>query len=85
MTSSGSSSLPGALSEKLRPNAASAIQQEVVDKIAIPLVGKMQALVESGALDTAARTRKGVTAIEAPRTPAAGELVDIANEYDDQP
>jgi hypothetical protein len=85
MTSSGSSSLPGALSDKLRPNAASAIQQEVVDKIAIPLVGKMQALVESGALDTATRARKDKPTLGEPKQLAAGELVDIANEYDDQP
>jgi hypothetical protein len=85
MTSSGSSSLPGALSVKLRPNAATAIQQEVVEKIAIPLVGKMQALVESGALDTAARATKGVATLAEPKHYAAGELVTIANEYADQP
>jgi len=38
----GSSSFPGALSQNMKANAPAMIQQEVVDKIASPLVAKMQ-------------------------------------------
>jgi len=38
----GSSSLPGALSSKLKANAPAMIQQEIVDKVAAPLVAAMQ-------------------------------------------
>lgn len=58
ITSCGSSSFPDALGPKQRANAAITIQQEVHDKIAVPLVGKMQAAVETGALEGATKTRK---------------------------
>lgn len=48
----GSSTFPGALSKKLKANAPAMIQQEVVDKIANPLVAKMQ---EEGERQNAAR------------------------------
>ena len=86
MTSSGSSSLPDALSTKLRPGAAGMIQQEVHDKIAVPLVGKMQAFVETGALDVAKAMRKVKPTTREPEPPALlapGDLVNQANSYED--
>jgi hypothetical protein len=46
MSTSGNSTLPGCLSEKQQANASTIIQQEVHDKIAVPLVGRIQKFVE---------------------------------------
>lgn len=46
MATSGSSTLPGCLAEKQQANASATIEQEVIDKIAIPLVGRIQQFVQ---------------------------------------
>jgi hypothetical protein len=83
ITSTGSSSFPDALGPKQRANAAIAIQQEVHEKIAVPLVGKMQAAVEIGALESATKTRK--TKLLAPPEdpkPSGNALLDAADAVD---
>ncbi len=79
MTSNGSSSLPDALGAKSLPTASSMIQQEVLDKIATPLVGKMQAFVETGALESATK-RKVHVLTDTPKAPLMpGAVVTLAN------
>ena len=80
ITSSGSSSLPDALGPKQRSKAAITIQQEVHDKIAVPLVGKMQAAVEVTALEGATNTRKAKMLSNTPAPRASGDA--LMNEAD---
>lgn len=84
MTSVGSSSLPGALSEKLRGNASSLIQQEVYEKISVPLVGEMQTIVENGALEGAKRLVRLTNYSPADDTPVVGRLTHDAQAIDEQ-
>jgi hypothetical protein len=80
ITSSGSSSFPDALGPKQRANAAITIQQEVHDKIAVPLVGKMQAAVETGALEGATNTRKAkMLSNTAPPKPSGDAMMNEAD------
>lgn len=85
ITSSGSSSFPDALGPKQIAGAALMIQQEVHDKIAAPLVGKMQAIVEAGALSKHVKTRK-VRLLDNSAPPQLGgsDVMDLADEIDEQ-
>lgn len=82
VNSSGSSSMPGILSPKLRPTAAALIQQEVAEKIAAPLVGHMQTVIETGALEGALLRRGNVVEVVAPRLGNGKDTVVDARKYE---
>jgi hypothetical protein len=83
MHTSGSSSLPGILGEKMRPNATSMIQKEVSDKIASPLVGDLQKMIEDGTFERMEEMeRSRLTAADGDFDDALDPM-KIAQSYDD--
>ena len=84
MSTSGSSTLPGCLAEKQQANASAVIQQEVVDKIAVPLVGRIQSFVEdesSLALEVRANSPQPVRGLPQPNG-TVGDVLADAQELD---
>lgn len=70
----GSSHLPGAFSDKMRHNAAAALQQEIIDKVAMPMTGRIMEEEER-----MAREAKLTLAETRPPAPTASTQVDLEN------
>lgn len=84
MHTSGSSSLPGILGEKMRPNATSMIQKEVSDKIASPLVGELQKMIEDGTFERMEDLAKSRIVDSEGDLDDSLDPMQIAQSYDDE-
>lgn len=89
----GTSSMPGMLSDKMRPHAQAQIQQEVADKMAGPLIAAFMEEAEHQNVGSLKRiaNRRLITAVEttAPAVPklpqgedANGSVLDAAQQHE---